>query len=90
MSVHCTEHGFCVGICATAALIAYPGFLRTVNPDGTHRHYFGLGYYLGWGTPLCYFCAALFMTLDEVAQWARTTSCHKKYKQTRANQSSHV
>ena len=43
--------------------------------SNSELHTFGIGYYLAWGMPLCYFISAFCMTLDDMIHSASNDCC---------------
>lgn len=63
------------GICATSALITYAAVMQHQNAESNTPYEFGIGFYLGWAMPICYFISAFCMTLDDMIHSITNDCC---------------
>mgnify|MGYP001803479871 CR=1 FL=1 len=63
------------GICATSALVTYAAVMQMQNKKSHTPYEFGIGFYLGWGMPICYFISAFCMTLDDMIHSVTNDCC---------------
>lgn len=70
IKLNCSYHA---GICSGAAVAVYPAVLEL--SDSVPVHQFGIGLYLAFGTPVCYFVAAFCMTLDDMIHSLSNDCC---------------
>jgi len=66
---------FVCGICATSALITYAAVMQHQNAESNTPYEFGIGFYLGWAMPICYFISAFCMTLDDMIHSITNDCC---------------